>query len=899
MVYLDADNNLEQSGLGDLNEMEAAGETGRVHVLVQIDRAVGVTDAENDWTEARRYVIQADKDRNSIASKPVESLGEVNMGDPQQLADFLAWGVVNYPANRYALVLWDHGAGWNGIAFDDDVGFPGETDHISLADLEDALAIALAQTNLDKLDVIAFDACLMGQLDVFQAIQSHADYAVASEEVTPGRGWDYEALFRRLFADPTQDGAELALLLVDEFAAYYRLAEPDDFVTMTAVDLAEIPNLTHSVERLAAALSAEPAFVTSAVGDARIGAVAYARVYPDEFERYASIDLRHFASLLAQRSPDEHAATIAEEVTHAVEAAVIANENGVGLKNSGGIAIYFPQTADAYVRQYEQVTSMPGWDRFLRDFHAANLAESPAPLIGVSNLLTDSIGVQNPAYLEFEIIGRDIESVALVGGRYEEDGRSRMLEYDYLIPEPTHLPDGSQVVEWRDGVHEDFFVWESLATFLHDLDGNGDFAVMWPMEAGGSHFAVQGRYRRAEESEYLDASVVFDLAAGQATGVWGLQGEAAAELMPEPGDEFQLYSYYRLPNGEMQKEPGDSLFFDDAGLVYFDWRPLPDGDYFLGFVAENVAGNAAEAITDLVIDNSHNQPGLSAYLDPYLGFQFLYPQTWHAPIYDGPLLYATNISGTTQLRITLYPNLERGTDAATLQTDALNQFGPVDLLYPTETMAIGGTRGLRTIYGYVKDGTGPRTGIFFTLVKDNVGYVVDFDGPLEDEASTLSAANALLDSWQFRPARFGMQPGDWATIELEAFSVAQPTDFAYQEVNGWQRFSSDRFTFVALRTQPSTSDAAEALAALIRDAGRGVNEFEAGDPFRYALAGNVWLRSEFGYQTADGGEIWGFIMVRNEEDTEIVAWSEAPSSKYNSLESDIFLTMIADMSLAP
>ena len=112
LVYLDADNNLELPGLRDLNEMEAAGRADGVNVLVQIDRALDESDADGDWSETRRYLVTADKDPDQVISEQVASLNEVNMGDPQVLADFLAWGINNYPANHYALILWDHGAGW-------------------------------------------------------------------------------------------------------------------------------------------------------------------------------------------------------------------------------------------------------------------------------------------------------------------------------------------------------------------------------------------------------------------------------------------------------------------------------------------------------------------------------------------------------------------------------------------------------------------------------------------------------------------------------------------------------------------------------------------------------------------------------------------------------------------
>ena len=55
LVYMDADNNLELPGLLDLNEMEAAGSSEQVNVIVQIDRALGETASDGDWSNPRRY----------------------------------------------------------------------------------------------------------------------------------------------------------------------------------------------------------------------------------------------------------------------------------------------------------------------------------------------------------------------------------------------------------------------------------------------------------------------------------------------------------------------------------------------------------------------------------------------------------------------------------------------------------------------------------------------------------------------------------------------------------------------------------------------------------------------------------------------------------------------------
>jgi hypothetical protein len=437
-------------------------------------------------------------------------------------------------------------------------------------------------------------------------------------------------------------------------------------------------------------------------------------------------------------------------------------------------------------------------------------------------------------------------------------------------------------------------------TYLYDAAGNGDYVVMWPTEPGSTLFTVQGRYRPAAAATYIDANLVFDQSTGRLVRVWGQQpggGQSPAEILPQANDEFQLTTLYLDEAGQVTGESGPQLFFDEAAQLHFEWRPLPAGDYFLGFLAENVAGETAEAFTDLPVDNSDLVPGYEAYFDPYLGFQFLYPESWYRPVYSDTLLYTTNLPATTQMQVTLYPNLETGVDVAALKTQTLNLFGPVDVLFEDE-VTVGDRLGLRTAYGYTGDGGQTRTGLFFTFVKGSVGFVIDVNDPKASGAATIDAVATIAQSWQFAQAGFGLRPGEWATVDLEAFSVAQPADFAYQPYNEWQRFVADRHTFVALRSQPVTRPVADVLAALVRDAGAGVTDFNADEPYPLPLGRAVWQRVDFSYAAADGTEIWGFIMVKVEGDQEVVAWAEAPATVYNGLEGDVFLVMIADLALA-
>jgi hypothetical protein len=99
IVYSAADDEvLEKNKWFDVNEMELVGSNSQLNIVVQIDRYSGAFTGDGDWSDTRRYLIIQDSDLNHIASPVVESVGEVDTGNPQTLIDFVTWAVQNYPA---------------------------------------------------------------------------------------------------------------------------------------------------------------------------------------------------------------------------------------------------------------------------------------------------------------------------------------------------------------------------------------------------------------------------------------------------------------------------------------------------------------------------------------------------------------------------------------------------------------------------------------------------------------------------------------------------------------------------------------------------------------------------------------------------------------------------------
>ena len=103
MVYLAGDNSLDGAGVADLREMKKVGSSTSVNVIAQFDRA-------GTRGTTKRFYLRKGTD---LAKDALQDLGETDTGDPKVLREFFTWGVNQYPARRYMLVIWNHGAGWD------------------------------------------------------------------------------------------------------------------------------------------------------------------------------------------------------------------------------------------------------------------------------------------------------------------------------------------------------------------------------------------------------------------------------------------------------------------------------------------------------------------------------------------------------------------------------------------------------------------------------------------------------------------------------------------------------------------------------------------------------------------------------------------------------------------
>ncbi|MBU2227923.1 MAG: hypothetical protein KJ936_09740 [Proteobacteria bacterium] len=349
MVYMAGDNNLDGAALRDIAEMARAGSTKDINILVQLDRI------EDNLT--RRFRITQG---GGFKKDCIESFGDTNTGDPQILYDFVKWAVDNYPADRYALILWNHGSGWwedakgrvaghaekkprrrlfrhafpqehRSICYDDTSG----GDALDNRELRVVLAGICALLGR-KIDLLGMDTCLMNMVEVAYQLRDSVNVIVGSEIEEPFDGWPYTEILTRLTAKPGQDAAALARWIVKSYLLSYK--GKNETVTQSALDVSRIGEMTAKVNALSETLLAAIETDSKLIEDAWNKSP---RFYDDNY-----IDLACFAKGLRKKAGAELQAKAVDLIAalKAGKGRAILCQGKIGREVRGtcGLSIYFP-----------------------------------------------------------------------------------------------------------------------------------------------------------------------------------------------------------------------------------------------------------------------------------------------------------------------------------------------------------------------------------------------------------------------------------------------------------------------------------------------------------------------------------------------------------------------------
>ncbi len=204
LVYMAGDNDLGRDGYKygnalkmDVEEMESSLPGSGTKVLA-------LTDQEGLGNSALYDIVQDSSPGIVSPTIPLDLLDpnwtdELDMADPITLTRFIVHCMSSYTADRKALIIWDHGSGWyiqgapevptasRGFALDTGSGYT----QMYLDDLRIALQQAELELGTLQMDLIAFDTCFMGMMEVFYQVAAWFEVGVGSPDEEPFYGYNY------------------------------------------------------------------------------------------------------------------------------------------------------------------------------------------------------------------------------------------------------------------------------------------------------------------------------------------------------------------------------------------------------------------------------------------------------------------------------------------------------------------------------------------------------------------------------------------------------------------------------------------------------------------------------------------------------------------------------------
>ncbi len=604
LVYMAADNDLEQYALSDLDEMEFAGSTQDINVVVQLDRAEGYDTSNGDWTEARRYFITRDTNLLQINSTLEQSLGEIDTGDPETLADFAIWGMQTYPAERYALIIWDHGGSWLGVATD----YSTENyNDLILPELDAAFQAITAETGIAQLDLVGFDACLMGAFEVYQTLAPYSRYGLGSAELIPGNGLDYLGVLDALSMSPEMDGAALGRAIVDSFIDFYtEVVTNYDVYNLALVDLAQTGSVLDALGRLTAQVQADPEGALNAISRARNETTLFGALNNPQFEDFwAAADLLQFMRLLAQNAENPALADAAVAAVEAGEAMTLYFRGSEVRPDDGGISIYFPRNGVQYRqgdRALRYATETPEsialWQTFLAQFYET--ASLQANVLALSGAVEGVSSEANEALIELGFGQSTVARAQYIVMLQIGNNQSIIIDYARIAT----APGSSQTV-----------TWEGRVPWL--TNGTAKVPVLVIRSQRDPRIGViNGKVFPADGAEPVKAQLVFDLETGELRSVWGFR-ETASTLMPfdlkfTSDDVFHPYWLKLGPGNIIIPTPANKQFPFGPEPLYLTWESAPAGGYEIVLQLEDLAGNTNQDGLQITVDD---EGGIAA-VDP-------------------------------------------------------------------------------------------------------------------------------------------------------------------------------------------------------------------------------------------------------------------------------------------
>jgi len=355
MYYLCGDNKMSASQQQVLQQIQSVGSTNEVQIAVLID--------QNQEDDTYLYYLE----ENQLSQQSWEE--ESAMDDPETLKDFIEIVMNDLPAEQYYLQLSSNkGSGWQGVCYDE----RGDGTMITMSELSDLLSDVTNQ-GVQKIDVIAVETCLGGNLEFAYQLKSYCDYYVGYADCGLAGAWPFQLSISALVENPSMQPSTFASIIVDFFTPQnipqYKLK-----TAIGAMDLNEITQIQSNIDSLGQYLIDNIESYQSNI----LSSLEGIRIYGEMWDIDYYVDFVQFLNNMP--FADQEGENLKNQLLSSIESLVI-NKKYLENDDSEGFNFYFPRNAIDFnhALRYEngilpdnyeqtQFSIDTSWDDFLKVF---------------------------------------------------------------------------------------------------------------------------------------------------------------------------------------------------------------------------------------------------------------------------------------------------------------------------------------------------------------------------------------------------------------------------------------------------------------------------------------------------------------------------------------------------
>lgn len=371
IAYIAADNNLNPEADINIAQMVKASATQNIYIVVYLN-----IKRSGEEKRTQKLIIQDGK----ITTENI--IPAQDSGDENTLIKALIWGVTEFPSDHIFVDIWNHGSGslnrkmhemyqHRGVCYDDSTGH-----YLNDLNLKHAFDIMVNQyLGGNKIDIVAFDACLMADIEIAFTLMPYAHYLVSSQETVPGTGFNYTALLTP-FAKTNPEAITVAKNLVASYETQYK--NSGQSYTLSAINLDKFNPIVSYTNTIAQLLNK---FLLADQTDAFYDTITQS-VSPKNclhFEEPTYIDLYSFYSNLYKNISSmglgaNQQAQIKSALRNALSLmsqVIFANVKSYDVATARGLSIYFADNNDGIEPSYQELywsQANPQWLQFLSNY---------------------------------------------------------------------------------------------------------------------------------------------------------------------------------------------------------------------------------------------------------------------------------------------------------------------------------------------------------------------------------------------------------------------------------------------------------------------------------------------------------------------------------------------------